>query len=115
MWILYFQSVCGGERVAKIVKRRIFSGSACEQIVYIVEPTRSRFRDEAEREAHRQEIGRRMAEHFAETASNPHERKIDAILASKRNRVPIYATLPARNGKRFRRYFSEPNSKITFR
>ena len=33
---------------------------------------------------------------------NPHERKIDAILSEKRNRQPMYATLPKRNGKRFR-------------
>ena len=60
-----------------------------------------RFKNEAEREAHRQEIGRRMVAHFAETVTNPHERKIDSIFAAKRNRMPIYATLPRRNGKKY--------------
>jgi hypothetical protein len=33
--------------------------------------------------------------------NNPHERQIDRILA-KESRKPVYATLPRRNGKRFR-------------
>lgn len=93
--------------MAKIIRRRFFSGAVCEQVVYTVQSDahidkeKLRFKSEAEREDHRREIGSRMVENFAETTINPHERKIDTILAAKQNRKPIYATLPRRNGKRF--------------
>ena len=69
------RSLCntGGESVAaKTMKRRIFAGNTCEQIVYNLpegirkpkgydpeQPGRKRFKDEAERERHRVEISRR--------------------------------------------------------
>ena len=56
----------------KTMKRRIFSGNVCEQLVYNIpsgvkepkgydpeKPSRKRFEDEAERERHRMEISRR--------------------------------------------------------
>ena len=94
--------------MAKIIKRRIFPGAVCEQIVYTVQSDmhvnkeKLRLKSEAEREAHRREIDRRKVANYVETVTNPHERKIDAILAAKRNRKSIYATLPRRNGKHFR-------------
>lgn len=96
-----------------------------------------RFEDEAERMAHRKEIYKQrhvqeqLQNQFRQllhenrgprfevvgpvgVVVNPHEMKIKAILAVMRGRVPIYATLPPRNGKRFRCFSSGPFSKITF-
>lgn len=65
--------IWGGKSVAvKIMKRRIFAGNTCEQIVYNLpegtrnpkgydpeKTSRKRFKDEADREHHRSEISRR--------------------------------------------------------
>lgn len=59
-----------------------------------------RFRNESEREAHRQEISKHIERRKAEEAANPRARKIDSVLDSKRDRKPIYVNLPRRNGKR---------------
>ena len=81
-----------------------------------VDKEKLRFKTEAERDAHRREIDRRKVANYVETVTNPHERKIDAILAAKRNRKSIYATLPRRNGKHFRSMMlrDQDFSKIVF-
>ena len=119
-----------------VIKKRIFSGAVREQLVYNVlsgtkDPSRydpekpccSRFKNEAERMAHRKEMYRRrltreqlrnqirqqlhenQGPHFEiigplGVVVNPHEMKINAILAKESGKVPIYYTMPRRNGKR---------------
>lgn len=132
----------------KTIKKRIFSGAVCEQLVYNVpsgtkDPSRydpekpccSRFKNEAERMAHRKEMYRRrltreqlrnqIRQQLHENHGpqfeiigplgvvvNPHEMKIKTILAAMQGRVPIYVTRPSRNGKRYRE--SGTFSQITF-
>lgn len=113
-----------------IVKKRTFPGSACERVVYNVQdgtgsqkPGRSRFKNEAEREAHRKELARRkidrrllrrqlLENHGPQfevvgpvgVVVNPHEMKIKAILIKETRRMPIVYTMPIRSGGReFRR------------
>lgn len=125
-----------------VIKKRIFSGAVCERVVCNVldgtgsqKPGRSRFKNEAERMAHRKEMYRRrltreqlrnqIRQQLHENHGpqfeiigplgvvvNPHEMKIKTILAAMRGRVPIYDTRPSRNGKRFRE--SGTFSQITF-
>lgn len=68
----------------KTMKRRIFAGAVCEQLVYNVpdgvrnpkgydpeKPTRKRFKDEEERERHRKEISRRTFRRSINENHNP--------------------------------------------